>query len=89
MTKDRRAVWVAMEKLVPLVLKVFATHFLPHSLPGSWPGCSRTAADEPVLPAGRAPPRVGRALPVPQDSQGTPAENWGWLLRQDLSRPLP
>lgn len=59
MTKDRRAVWVAMEKLVPLVLKVFATHFLPHSLPGSWPGCSRTAADEPVLPAGRAPPGWG------------------------------
>lgn len=30
MTKDRRAVWVAMEKSVPLVLKVFATHPCSH-----------------------------------------------------------
>lgn len=30
MTKDRKAVWVAMEKLVPLVRKVFPMHFLPH-----------------------------------------------------------
>lgn len=30
-TKDRKAVWVAMEKLVPLVLKVFVTHPLPHT----------------------------------------------------------
>lgn len=53
-TKDRRALWVAMEKLVPLVLKVFATYFLPHSLPGSWRGRSTMLAGRPVLPGGCA-----------------------------------
>ena len=34
MTKDRKVAWVAMEKLVPLVLKVFPKHPGSRSLPG-------------------------------------------------------
>ena len=38
MTKDRKAAWGAMERLVPLVLKVLPAHLRSRPLAGSPPG---------------------------------------------------